>query len=121
MLINNQQPAKLREVLEDLFCMARLDINYDGNSDYVEATETLKKLLTDNVEQANNLIDTLNFDNPIEAHILSFVPDIVGNFRTLEDRISFVSHLESLQERFPNVSFSPALFYASLSCGIDGE
>lgn len=114
-MIINETQSSLKEILRDLWSLDNLYIAYEDNPDFVETRDNLIKLLTSDVEQANSLLDTLDFNNLMESHVLNFIPDIIERFTTLEEQKLFISHLESLQKEFPNIDFSRAIFYAKLS------
>lgn len=120
--VNNTQNVNDRQILDDvrsvlaeLLDMGRFDIAYDGNPDYVVYKKKLLKLMTGDVETATRIIGMLDFYNPIDAHILRFMPEIVGNMKDKNEGKRLIKAFYSVQEQFPEVNFLKNNFYIWLA------
>lgn len=105
----------LIKILNDLRAMCDLDVDVDGNYGYTKVENDLFKLLSNDVDNAMQLIDTLDFNKRNEKHILKFVPKLVSTFKTQDEQTRFIKFLEKLQNKYPGVNFSSTIFYAQLS------
>lgn len=109
---------KLIDILNNLRTMCDLDVDVDGNHGYMKVEKDLFNLLSNNADNAIQLIDTLDFNKRNEKHILKFVPRLVSSFQTTEEQTKFIKFLEKLQRKYPGVNFSSTIFYAQLSANV---
>lgn len=113
-MITKEQSELLKETLEKLYNQALLDIAYDGYSAFVDARNLLLSFFNEDIEKSLSIINSLDFNNPIFAHLVTFIPEIVQQISSADDRKIFIDRLHEIKSQYPKINFDLALFYASL-------
>ena len=100
---------------------AFLGINYTGYRGFVEARDLLLSFFDGSLDRTIEVIDALNFEDDVQAHIVSYIPDIVEQMGSLDDQLAFIAHMQEIQAQHPEVDFGSAFFYAQLKLNFDSS
>ena len=111
---------RMRTLLYDIWEADEYDYAYDSEF-YGPNREELIGALSQNVSIATAFLDSLDFDNEVDQHIITCIPDIASRLGRFGAQFLFIEHVKDLQQRFPAVHFATAIHWAQFHCGfLDG-
>ena len=92
------------------------DYAYDWDG-YEPLKEELINSLAKDVTITIAFLDSLDFNNKVDRHIITFIPEIASRLGRFGAQFLFIEHIKELQKKFSNIDFSYALAWAQLYCG----
>ena len=106
---------EMRNFLQQLWDADTHDYAYMWD-DYEKIKEELVCRLAKDVNIAIAFLDAIDFNDEVDQHIITCIPTITSRLGRFGAQFLFISHLVSLQKKFPNVYFESAIRWAQLSC-----
>lgn len=106
----------LRELLHSLYDADYYDYAYDWDKYPVIKSELVNKLSHD-VNVAVHFINSLDFNDNADAHIIKFFPTIMENLGSFTNQLVFMDCINSIRKTYPNVNFGDILFDMTLTLG----
>lgn len=112
----------LYELLSELYDAARNDYAYDWNG-YADCANELVDALASDVNKAVQFINSLDFNNETDKHILHFIPKVIDKLTTFGEKVVIASCLNAIPQNYPQVQLGGLSFHTILSLGthLDGS
>lgn len=110
---------KLLEILNELYNMHKIELDCDYEPEFIEAINKLQDLIKSNINNINEIIDSLNFEESKENIILRYIPKIVRKLDTFEDQVKLIQSIKNQKEKYPNINFGFCIFYSELCYKFD--
>lgn len=106
---------ELIETLLNLDRLDRLNIAYDDNPDFIDEINKLYEIISSNIENIDQIFDSLDLNKPTEKQIVMYIPKIMERLEKPEDKIKLYNIVKKQQEKYPKVSFDSCLYYSKLA------
>ncbi len=106
----------LHELLCSLYKADDCDYAYDWAEYPVIENELIDTLASD-VDNAGRFINSLDFNDKVDAHIINFIPKIIEKLKTFGERLAFMDYINAIQKNYPHLNLGELSFNMILSMG----
>ena len=91
------------------------------SDEYEQYEKEIVSILSQNINQTISYLNQIDFNDEIYIELVHYFYCICRELKTFDEKYQMISCVSELQQKFPNVKMSPAIFWMCIQSRITSE